>query len=149
VARVANIANVERGTTKHPNRRLSTPLKPPPSTPPHPNARHTPIPAGMAPPIDAEDEDEDEGEAGAAPSPPAFSVLHDKALAVERVALCPKMDLAAVLMADGAWVDGGDTHASIDRFHRRIDRFVRPADYATNPTTHLVIIIISPFPPFP
>lgn len=40
--------------------------------------------------------------AGAAPSPAAFSVLHDKALPVERVALCPKMDLAAVLMADGA-----------------------------------------------
>lgn len=43
-------------------------------------------------------------EVGAAPSPPAFSVLHDKALPVERVTLCPKMDLAAVLMADGALV---------------------------------------------
>ncbi len=47
-------------------------------------------------------EDEEEEAIGAAPSPPAFSVLHDKALAVDQVALCPKMDLAAVLMADGA-----------------------------------------------
>lgn len=55
----------------------------------------------MAPP--SAEEEEDETETGAAPSPAAFSVLHDKALPVERVALCPKMDLAAVLMADGAW----------------------------------------------
>lgn len=53
----------------------------------------------MAPPSA---EDAEAMMAGAAPSPAAFSVLHDKALPVERVALCPKMDLAAVLMADGA-----------------------------------------------
>ena len=38
---------------------------------------------------------------GGLPSPPGFTVLHDKPLAVERVALCPKMDLAALVMADG------------------------------------------------
>lgn len=53
----------------------------------------------MAPAVPAEGEAEEA--VGAPPSPPAFSVLHDKALAVEQVALCPKMDLAAVLMADG------------------------------------------------
>lgn len=45
--------------------------------------------------------EDDAGEMGAPPYAPAFSVLHDKALAVDQVALCPKMDLAAVLMADG------------------------------------------------
>lgn len=49
----------------------------------------------------AAEDDAGDAETGAPPSPPAFSVLHDKPLAVDQVALCPKMDLAAVLMADG------------------------------------------------
>lgn len=34
-------------------------------------------------------------------SPQHFSVLYDKAVAVESVSLCPKMDLIAIVTVDG------------------------------------------------
>jgi len=57
----------------------------------------------MAPP-QQQDEEEAPGILPSTVHSRAFSVLHDKSVAVTKVALCPKMDLIALLAGDGSLV---------------------------------------------